>query len=65
MLIDPGHYEMEQFVPRGLENLLKINLEENIKLFVSKVNTNPVEFYPDSGFKKLQTNYLYIQNQTV
>jgi dinuclear metal center YbgI/SA1388 family protein len=57
LLIDPGHYEMEQFVPEALANLLKeiINPLEYNSIDVSNVYTNPVRYYPETE--------LYIQLQ--
>lgn len=47
ILIDPGHYEMEKYVPQGIYNLLTRNFElkdiEFIK--VSEIITNPVNYY--------------------
>jgi dinuclear metal center YbgI/SA1388 family protein len=60
-LIDPGHYEMEQFVPLGLVKLLTYNLElANIdSIFTSKVRTNPVFYYPNTfDYDTEQENYL-------
>ncbi len=68
MLIDPGHYEMEQFVPEGMAWFLKQQLIEegimNISSFgerisLNKVLTNPVRYYPDSANYRLrQEKYL-------
>ncbi len=46
-LIDPGHYEMERFVPRGLASLLEQILphEEHIRISVSSTVTNPVQYF--------------------
>ncbi len=56
MLIDPGHYEMEQFVPFGMYELLKNESElSSIEFIASEICTNPVDYYPDTeNFKKLQ-----------
>jgi dinuclear metal center YbgI/SA1388 family protein len=59
-LIDTGHYEMEQFVPEGLYELLKSILDNNIKLNISQVHTNPVSYFPENGFKNMQINNLLI-----
>lgn len=50
-LIDPGHYEMEQFVAQGLMKTLKqgINKDDFDMIQVSKVHTNPVMYFPDDG----------------
>jgi putative NIF3 family GTP cyclohydrolase 1 type 2 len=66
MLIDPGHYEMEQFVPEGLANLLNENLDttEIEKIFVSSSLTNPVRYYPDLDiYETKQKNYLLNKNK--
>jgi dinuclear metal center YbgI/SA1388 family protein len=58
-LIDVGHYEMEQFVPKAMENVLKDFLNNNkINYATSKVLTNPIQYYP-------KNNYLNIQNQNL
>ena len=75
-LIDVGHYEMEQFVPNAMFNILKTNFnsnynsnynnysnsniaeEDKIKFYLSKVLTNPVDYYPNKNFKENQLNYL-------
>ena len=48
MLVDPGHYEMEQFVPFGLSELLRQNLDKKNydSINVSRTLTNPVRHYP-------------------
>jgi len=48
MLIDPGHYEMEQFVPNALAELLKQIMVPGTydSMRVSKTLTNPVRYYP-------------------
>jgi dinuclear metal center YbgI/SA1388 family protein len=50
-LIDPGHYEMEQFVADGLMKILKqgIRDEDTDSIQLSKVHTNPVMYFPDDG----------------
>lgn len=50
MIIDPGHYEMERFVPQALASLLlEITSEKSIgnplKVICSATNTNPVSYY--------------------
>lgn len=72
-LIDIGHYEMEQFVPKGIFKILKENLTIknsnfnskdnnqdiiNIKFYLSKVLTNPVDYFPSKNYKENQLNYL-------
>ncbi|MFP4528958.1 MAG: Nif3-like dinuclear metal center hexameric protein [Candidatus Kapaibacterium sp.] len=61
MLIDPGHYEMEQFVPEGLAKYLAEDLKrEGIeKMMTSTALTNPVSHYPEAEkYEDLQRNYL-------
>lgn len=61
MLIDPGHYEMEQFVSFGLMKLLKENSKnfDIDDIIVSEIMTNPVLYYPDSeDYLIKQKNYL-------
>jgi len=50
MLIDPGHYEMEQFVPEGLAFLLKsiLSTDEYVSIDVSETVTNPVKYFPET-----------------
>ena len=48
MLIDPGHYETELFVKNGIAKLFNdFFVSNNIEYMVSKVNTNPVKYYPN------------------
>ncbi len=58
ILIDPGHYEMEQFVPNAMKNILKDKLGEDINLTTGSVLTNPVNYHPQSNYKELQKKYL-------
>lgn len=43
-IIDPGHFEMERFVPEGLIAALTPRLGADITLMASTVNTNPVRY---------------------
>ncbi len=62
-LIDPGHYEMEKFVPEALKNLLlTTDLKNELQIFVSKVSTNPINYYPNNEFDK--NNFLIKQYRT-
>lgn len=66
-LIDPGHYEMEQFIPKGLLDLLVKKSPEGffdgIETQVSRIRTNPVGQYPDTReFVKMQENLLTNKN---
>lgn len=50
MLIDPGHYEMERFVPQGLASLLEEISTGYIhgkppRILCSESNTNPVHYF--------------------
>lgn len=60
-LIDPGHYEMEQFVPEGMIKLLQSHLRTgDIEcIYSSGIRTNPVFYYPNSfNYDSKQENYL-------
>lgn len=43
-LIDPGHFEMERFVPDGIVRLLESSFSSLPELLVSAVDTNPVRY---------------------
>ncbi len=43
-LIDPGHYEMERFVPDGLIAALQPLVPSDVTLLAGTVNTNPVRY---------------------
>ncbi|MBM4178319.1 MAG: Nif3-like dinuclear metal center hexameric protein [Ignavibacteria bacterium] len=43
-IIDPGHYEMEQFVPQGILSSLS-DVCTGCELIASTVRTSPVEYY--------------------
>ncbi|NQW30683.1 MAG: Nif3-like dinuclear metal center hexameric protein [Ignavibacteria bacterium] len=43
-LVDPGHYEMEQFVPAGIIQELRPLLSADCQLILSEINTNPVQY---------------------
>lgn len=60
LLIDPGHYEMEQFVPIGLSRIIDNILRrsgETLTIIRSKVVPNPVRYYPDT------TTYMRAQQE--
>jgi dinuclear metal center YbgI/SA1388 family protein len=61
ILIDPGHYEMEQFVPEGLAGILKnlIPKNENVTVTLGKAVTNPVCYFPNEG------KYIEIQKENI
>lgn len=58
LLIDPGHYEMEQFVAGGIAKLLANKLPDDVKINISSTHTNPINYFPDNGWKNLQIEYL-------
>jgi len=65
MLIDPGHYEMEQFVPDGIGGLLSEKTDD-LLIEVSGVLTNPIRYYPDTEkYLSLQKKYLLQNNRMV
>lgn len=43
-LIDPGHFEMEQFVPTGIIEALDPHLSDDCILMLSSISTNPVRY---------------------
>jgi dinuclear metal center YbgI/SA1388 family protein len=43
-LIDPGHFEMEQFVPDGLYETLRSKVSQSCTLLRSTITTNPVRY---------------------
>ena len=57
-VIDPGHYEMEQFVAAGIRQFLLDKIDNNIDVSISETYTNPVSYYPDAGFREKQINNL-------
>ncbi len=59
MLIDPGHYEMEQFVPEGLAKLLREKTGSSLEIIINKKHTNPVRYYSSGrDYQKEQINIL-------
>ncbi len=60
VLVDVGHYEMEQFVPVILENFLqRIVPEEEVEIYRSTVLPNPVRYYPQTRlFRQWQAEVL-------
>lgn len=44
-IIDPGHYEMEQFVPFGIAHTLQQILPSAVRITATTVNTNPVHYF--------------------
>ncbi|MCL5991894.1 MAG: Nif3-like dinuclear metal center hexameric protein [Bacteroidetes bacterium] len=68
ILIDPGHYEMEQFVPIGMSKLFRryVHEEKKLKIRVSSVLTNPVRYFPNSNiYYYKQKKYLINSNKTM
>lgn len=55
-LIDPGHYEMEQFIVNGIFDVLK-NKDFQVKLSKSNTYTNPVR-YSNGDYKNMQIKNL-------
>ena len=45
LLIDPGHFEMEQFVAKGMYGAIKYKFGDEIGIVISGVDTNPVRYY--------------------
>lgn len=64
MLLDPGHFESEQFVSNALFNQLKTIFKDSEVVFEqSKTYTNPVRYYPNtSHYIEKQSNNLYNYN---
>jgi dinuclear metal center YbgI/SA1388 family protein len=60
MLIDPGHFETEQFVSEALFNQLKVVfVDYDVEFELSKTYTNPVKYYPNtSHYIEKQSNNL-------
>jgi dinuclear metal center YbgI/SA1388 family protein len=56
-LIDPGHYEMEQFVPEWLTEELTEKIKE-VEFSRTSVYTNPRSYYPMKNFNLEQKNYI-------
>ncbi len=68
LLIDPGHYEMEQFVANEIASLIKsLDSEHELEsLTVSGNYTNPVRYNPDKyTYSQKKMNYLINNNITV
>ena len=64
LLIDPGHYEMEQFVPSALSKLLKEKTNNVIEIQISQSHTNPVSYYPNTDtYNKMQIQNLLKYNR--
>lgn len=58
-LIDPGHFEMEQFTAFAMASALRSELAESglAKIMISRAYTNPVRYFPDTE------KYINMQNQ--
>lgn len=54
MLVDPGHWEMEYFVPIGLKNLFENIFKQEITFFVSNIYTNPVRYFAEIDYNEKQ-----------
>lgn len=46
MLVDPGHYEMEQFVTFGLAKLINTILNGEVEVVINSSVTNPINYFP-------------------
>ena len=57
IIIDPGHYEMEQFVSQGIIEIFKEKLKD-ISFITGKSLSNPVRYYPDNDYTDKQKKYL-------
>lgn len=57
-IIDPGHYEMEQFVIEALKKNISKRFNEDLEITKSTVRTNPVSYYPDDNYIENQIKYL-------
>lgn len=57
-LIECGHYEMEQFVPEILEEIVLKIPHRNFPIYRSKQLPNPVSYYPDDNFREKQMKVL-------
>ena len=44
-IIDPGHFEMEQFVPAGIVRALQQIVPPTVQILTTTVNTNPVHYF--------------------
>lgn len=59
LLIDVGHYEMEQFVTKGIANILKESfIAQKIDFYVSKIVTNPIKYFPNNEYYSEQQRKL-------
>lgn len=56
-LADPGHYEMEQFVPEGLVHALRPHLTGDTKIHASNVITNPARWSVPERFHSLANSF--------
>ena len=56
LLVDVGHYEMEQFVAKAIYNLLKNEIQK-VEFHYSKIYTNPVR-YTNKVYTELQIKNL-------
>jgi len=55
MIIDPGHWEMEYFVPFGLSKLLmQIFSSDELEIIPSLVYTNPINYWSEYDFNEKQ-----------
>ena len=57
-IVDPGHYEMEQFVSNAMFNILNEKLKNDINLIRGSVVTNPINYFPQDKYSEMQKNNL-------
>ena len=58
IVIDPGHYEMEQFVPKAMKRILDKKIGNEINFVTGRELTNPVLYFPENDYIDLQKKYL-------
>jgi dinuclear metal center YbgI/SA1388 family protein len=57
-LLDPGHYEMEQFVTNAVKNILEDKFPKDLNLYCSNSYSNPISYFPDQNYTTRQKNYI-------
>jgi len=57
-LLDPGHYEMEQFVTNAIKNILEEKFPKDLSLHLSGSYSNPISYFPDQNYTTRQKNYI-------
>jgi dinuclear metal center YbgI/SA1388 family protein len=57
VLVDVGHYEMEQFNHKKMAEIVSQKCSQyEIKIMKSQILTNPVNYYPENNYKVNQLN---------